>query len=101
MSYERAFVSKVEGSTTGQVNQEIALQVYFGCHNGCGQFGNFEENISANTRTIIVNAKYEGCVCTQEVPVRIGSYKFKTSQAGIYYLKFLKESNTYLAQGTV
>lgn len=94
--YEQAFVSKVEGSSNGQINQEISLQVYFGCNNGCAQFGNFEENISGNTRTIIVNARYEGCFCIQIAPTLIETYKFKTSQAGTYYLKFLQRNNTYL-----
>jgi hypothetical protein len=96
LSYEPAFVGIVEGPSTGQVNEEINFQVIFGVHNGCGQFGSFEESSEGNSRTISVTAKYEGCGCTNDAPGRIGTYKFKTSQAGTYYLKFLQVNNVYL-----
>lgn len=96
LSYEQAFVGHVDGNSIGQINQEINFQVSFGCHNGCGQFGHFEEIVSGNTRTIIVNAKYEGCACTQDAPSRTATYKFKTSQAGTYLLKFQQANNTFL-----
>src|SRR5688572_10923780 len=98
LEYTRAFVSKVEGPSTGQINQEVNFQVYFGVHNGCGQFGNFEESIEANSRLIKVIAKYEGCICTQDAPGRIGDYKFRTSQTGTYFLKFLQVNNNYLTK---
>lgn len=78
------------------VNQEIILTVSFGCYNGCGQFGSFDEVISGNATTITVNAKYEGCICTQDAPIRQTTYKFKKSQAGTFDLKFLQAENTYL-----
>lgn len=96
LSYKQAFVSKVEGSKTGKVNQVMTFQVYFGCNSGCGQFGSFDENISGNTRTIIVEAKYEGCFCTMDAPTRVTTYSFTPSQPGTYYLKFLKFNNAYL-----
>lgn len=95
LSYEQAFVSKVDGSKTGKVNQIMTFQVYFGCHSGCGQFSSFNENVVGNTRTIIVTAKYEGCFCTTDAPTRMATFSFTPSQPGIYYLKFLKFSNTY------
>ena len=96
MSYAKAPVTKIEGATTASVNQEINLTISFTCFNGCGQFGNVEETISGNTTTIIVNAKYTGCICTQDVPTRTTLYKFKKVQVGTYQLKFLQTENTYL-----
>jgi len=96
LSYAKAPVTKIEGATTASVNQELNLTISFICFNGCGQFGNVEETISGNTTTIVVNAKYAGCICTQDVPTRTTLYKFKKSQAGTYELKFLQTENNYL-----
>ena len=96
MSYAKAPVTKIEGATTASVNQELNLTISFICFNGCGQFGNVEETISGNTTTIVVNAKYAGCICTQDVPTRTTLYKFKKVQVGTYQLKFLQTENTYL-----
>ena len=94
--YTKAPVTKIEGATTVLVGQEIDLTVSFGCSNGCGQFDNFEENISGNTTIINVIAKYEGCICTEIAPTLKTSYTFKKSQTGTYELKFLKDDNSYL-----
>ena len=96
LSYAKAPVTKIEGATTASVNQELNLTISFICFNGCGQFGNVEETISGNTTTIVVNAKYAGCICTQDVPTRTTLYKFKKSQAGTYELKFFLTENNYL-----
>jgi len=96
LSYTKAPVISIVGANTALVNQEIVLTVSFGCFNGCGQFGNFEETIAGNTSTINVNAKYEGCICTQDAPTRTTSYTFKKSQTGSYELKFLQGENSYL-----
>lgn len=96
ISFAIAPVTNIAGANTAAVNQEISLTVSFTCNNGCGQFGNFEETATGNTATIIVNAKYVGCVCTQDLPTRQIIYKFKRSQAGTYDLKFFQEGSTYL-----
>ena len=96
ISTDKAPVTKIEGATTASANQEVNLTISFTCFNGCGQFGNVEETIAGNTTTIIVNAKYTGCICTQDVPTRTTLYKFKKVQVGTYQLKFLQTENTYL-----
>jgi hypothetical protein len=101
ISFSKAPVTKVEGANTALVNQEISLKVSFGCFNGCGQFGNFDETITGNVTSISVNAKYEGCICTQDAPIRQIMYKFKKSQAGTFDLRFLKTENTYITHTIV
>ncbi len=95
-SVVKAPVSKIEGPTSALLNQEITLTVSFGCFNGCGQFGSFEETTLGNSTTILVNAKYVGCICTQDAPTRKTSYTFKRSQQGVYELKFFQSDNTYI-----
>ena len=89
-------VVKVEGPKTAAVNQSIDLKVSFTCFNGCGNFGNYEQMVNGNTTTINVIAKYEGCICTQDVPTRQSIYSFSAPQAGTYFLKFLRTGNVYL-----
>ena len=101
LSYSKAPVTKVEGSAIASANQEISLTVSFVCYNGCGQFGNLEEVIAGNETTIIIHAKYEGCICIQDVPIRQTLYKFKKSKPGAYYLKFFKGENTYLTHAII
>lgn len=101
LSYTKAPVTGINGPNTATVNQEINLTVAFTCFNGCGQFGNFEDITTGNTSLITVNAKYEGCICTQDVPTRKFTFKFKRSQPGNYDLKFLQTENTYLSHTVV
>ena len=96
LSFTKAPITKIEGGNDALVNQEVGLTVSFGCFNGCGQFGNFEQTSNGDTTTINVIAKYEGCLCTQDVPLRQATYKFKVTQTGTYYLKFLQTGKTYL-----
>lgn len=96
VSFAKAPVTRIDGANAALINQEIILTVSFSCNNGCGQFGNFDEIISGNTSTITVIAKYVGCICTQDLPIRQTIYKFKRSQPGTYDLKFLQTDNIYL-----
>jgi hypothetical protein len=96
LSYSKAAVITVLGATTGSINQDINLAVSFGCSNGCGQFGSFEQVRTGNTFEISVTAKYEGCICTQDLPVRTQTYTFRASQAGTYQLKFAQLNNSYI-----
>lgn len=101
LSFAKAPVTRVEGAHAASPNQEIILAFSFQCHNGCGQFGNFEETSTGNVTTISVIAKYEGCICTQEAPIRQTTYKFKKSQTGTFDLRFWQTDNTYLTHTIV
>jgi hypothetical protein len=96
ISFIKAPVTKIEGPNVASVNQEITLTVSFGCYNGCGQFGNFDEVVTGSTASITINAKYEGCICTQDAPIREAIYKFKQSQKGKFDIKFLQTGNIFL-----
>ena len=96
ISFKRGPVTKIDGATSASVNQEILLTVDFTCFNGCGQFSNFEETVNGNETKIIINAKYEGCICTEDLPTRQVKYRFRKSQVGTYTLMFLQSDNIYL-----
>ena len=101
LSYTNAAVTNIAGPNTALVNQEIVLAISFQCTNGCGQFGSFEETTTGNIIQVTVRAKYEGCVCTQDIPTRTTQYKFKKSQSGSFELRFLQTNNSYLSHTIV
>ena len=96
LNYYKTYITKVDGSKNGQINQDNNFQLYYGCFNGCGLFGFYDESRTGDTITIVVNTKYDGCICTQVASVQSNIYKFKTSKAGTYYLKFLTFNNDYI-----
>ena len=101
ISFKKGPVTKIDGATSASVNQEILLTVDFTCFNGCGQFNNFEEAVNGNETKIIVNAKYEGCICTQDLPTRQVKYKFRKSQPGTFTLMFLQSDNVYMSHTVI
>lgn len=101
ISYANGAVTKIEGPNFASVGQEITLNISFQCINGCGQFSSFEENALGNNSNIAVLAKYEGCICTQDIPTRIVPYTFKKMQTGSYELRFLQSGSTYVGHTIV
>lgn len=91
-----AYVSSINLPQTGTVNENINIEVSFGVNNGCGNFGKFIETQSGNTKTIEVEARYEGCVCTMDAPTRKSNYVFKTQNSGNYIFKFKSSSTEFI-----
>ena len=96
LSFHTSPVTNVAGPVTAMANEEITLTVSFSCFNGCGHFNKFEEATAGNTSTITVQARYQGCVCTMDVPIRQVAFKFKKSQPGTYTLRFFQDHHNYL-----
>jgi hypothetical protein len=90
------YVSSINSPSTGTVNENINIEVSFGVNNGCGNFGKFIETQNGNTKTIEVEARYEGCVCTMDAPTRKTNYVFKTQTSGNYILKFKSSSTEFI-----
>ncbi len=95
LSFNSAPVTLVVGATSAMANQDVLLIVSFTASNGCGQFENFSESVNGNVNNITVNARYEGCVCTQDLPTRTATYTFKKSQPGVYELRFYQTASSY------
>ena len=76
ISSQIEYVISVDSPTTGMVNEKINIKVNFQVSNGCGDFGKFIETKKNNIVNIEVNAKYEGCMCTDNMPIRSVNYEF-------------------------
>jgi len=96
IEYEIGYVTSVNAPSTGNINETINIEVNFGVFNGCGGFGKFIETENGNVKTIEVEAKYEGCICTQDAPIRTVNYEFTTSNAGEYELNFKSSSTEFI-----
>ena len=96
ISYAKSPVTGVTGPTNAQVNQLVYLNVAFQVYNGCGQFDKFATTENGNTLMIDVEAKYDGCLCTADLPTRYIQFAFKAVLPGTYTLKFLQTNGVYL-----
>ena len=90
------YVTSVNSPATGKINEIINIEVNFQVFNGCGEFGKFIKSQNGNTRTIEVEAKYSGCFCTQDLPIRMTNYKFTASNAGEYKLNFKSSPTEFI-----
>ena len=90
------YVTSVNSPTTGTVNQTINIDVKFGVSNGCGGFGKFIETENGNTRIIEIEAKYVGCICTQNAPILTVNYEFTPNNVGDYELNFKSSPTEFI-----
>lgn len=96
ISYSHADVISAIVPTQGTINQNIAIPVTFITLNGCGGFGNIVETNNGNIKTIKINAKYEGCYCTQSIGQIQTAYNFVPTSSGIQTLKFEQTNGSFL-----
>ena len=78
------------------INQPIAISVQYSVLNGCGGFNNIEETTIENTKTIRVNAKYQGCGCYQALQSLQTNYNVTFATFGTKTIKFLQPDNSVL-----
>lgn len=96
ISTETVFVTSVKAPQTGTVNKTLNIGVSFQVTNGCGGFGKFIEKKDGNTRAIEVEAKYVGCICTDNLPIRTVKYEFITNDIGNHVLKFKSSPTEFI-----
>ncbi|MCP9200788.1 hypothetical protein MKO06_12785 [Gramella sp. GC03-9] len=89
INYEEiANVTSVEAPQTATINQPVDVTVNFRVNNGCGEFAQFDESLMETTRTIAVEAIYDGCACTQVITDRTITYSFTPLVSGEHVLRF-------------
>ena len=91
-----AYISEVSGEQAIEAGNTLDLTISFPVMNGCGQFNEFKETVSGKTITIEVEAIYEGCICTMDIPIRTTTYAFNPSEKGNYTLKFKSSETDYI-----
>lgn len=87
-NYELTYAISVEHPSEGIVGETLNIIVSFRVMNGCGEFGRFIERGDGLTKTIEIEAKYEGLICTMDLPIRQIKYEFTPNIAGVYVYRF-------------
>ncbi len=90
------YVTSVNSPSSGMVDETINIEVNFQVYNGCGNFGRFIETENTNSRTIEIEARYEGCICTDDMPIRTVNYEFLVNHSGDYELKFKSSPTEFI-----
>ena len=90
------YVTSINSPNTGTINDTVNIEVNFRVFNGCGGFGKFIESENGNIRNIEVEAKYEGCICTQAFESKTVNYEFKSTNSGNYELKFKSSPTEFI-----
>lgn len=81
-------ISADAASPVGFVGETILIDISFVVMNGCGEFGRFIESGIGLNKNILIEAKYEGLICTQDLPIRKTTYEFTPNAPGEYVFKF-------------
>ncbi|CAM4354037.1 hypothetical protein GIHI108528_16490 [Gillisia hiemivivida] len=87
-NFETAYAISVEAPSERIVGEKINIVVSFQVMNGCGEFGRFIESGNGLTRIIEIEAKYEGLICTMNLPIRQTTYEFTPNFSGEYTFTF-------------
>jgi len=88
-------VTKVDGATTGVINQAIPLTVYWFFTSGsCDILDKFEETRLGNIVTVKAYGHYSGQVCTADAGIKTKIYNFISPTPGTFELRFVNPDNT-------
>lgn len=98
---KKSLVTAVTGPESGDLNEEVTLNVTFAVDNSCGIFNKYIETTEGTTKTIEVEARYPGTNCGTTPTTKNTTYKFKSATAGTYNLKFKKTATEFITHTVV
>jgi len=90
-------VIKVEGQTSGLVNDTISFDVYCPSSSGCDYISEFVSDINGNTVFIKAfgNTRQDSPCTMAAVPI-VAKYKFISKSKGQFELQFIKKDNSVI-----
>jgi hypothetical protein len=89
-------MNKVEGISTGTLNQTISLTVFYSTSSGCDIFDRFEQSIQGKIVSIKAYGHTEtSTYCVQAALERSATFDFKPTTTGLYELRFFNRDNSY------
>ncbi len=94
--------SQVEIRDTAISGAEVPMDIAFWVNNGCGQYYRLLQNTDLGyDREFQLQAIYEGCTCTTDLPLRQITLSFKAYVPGTYTLKFKSASGSIVVKTLV
>jgi hypothetical protein len=90
-------VIKVEGQTSGLVNDTISFDVYCPSSSGCDYISEFVSDINGNTVFIKAfgNTRQDSPCTMAAIPI-VAKYKFISKSKGQFELQFIKKDNSVI-----
>ena len=89
-------ITNVDGPHSGNINDSIALTVYWPYGSGCDVLDGFQQTQQGYEVLIKAFGHTNYGFCTQAAGVKTKIFYFYTSSPGRYRLKFLNPDNSYL-----
>lgn len=96
VSLGQVFVDSATVPTTAIVNNQVQIPIKFTVNNGCGAFENFTVTNVGNIKTLTVNAKFTGCICTLSIVEIQTNYSFTPTTTGIQIIKIAQPDGSFL-----
>ena len=95
-------ITKVEGPGTGNINQQIALTVYWPYGSGsCDVLDKFVETKQGNIIYIKAYGHTTSGICTADAGIKTKIYDFLSASAGTFELRFVNRDNTFISHTIV
>jgi hypothetical protein len=91
-----AYPTAIDDPNTAVVNQPVIFNMTFQLANGCGSFSDTETFDDGDTTEVIIRAKYQGCVCTQQIVTSQHVYSYTPTRTGAHYFKYFISEGNYL-----
>lgn len=89
-------MNRVEGISTGVLNQTITLTVFYPTTSNCDILDKFEQSIKNNIVSIKAYGHTEASTfCTQSAIEKNTPVSFKPTSSGSYELRFVNRDNSY------
>lgn len=89
-------LSRVEGVTTGIINQTISLSVFYPTSSGCDVLDRFEQDSQGKIISIRAFGHTEtSSFCTQVAIEKSAILDFTPTSTGSYELRFIQRDNSY------
>jgi hypothetical protein len=89
-------MSRVEGVSTGIINQTISLSVFYPASSGCDILDRFEQTAQGKIISIRAFGHTETSnFCTQAATEKSAILDFKPTSTGSFELRFIQRDNSY------
>jgi hypothetical protein len=89
-------MNRVEGVTSGTLNQTISLTVYYPTSSGCDVFDKFEQSSQGNIISIkALGHTVKSNFCTYAAIEKTATFNFKPISTGSFELRFINKDNSY------
>ena len=91
-STEDVAILSSEMVDTAAINETVDIKIEFDVTNGCGALAGSTGTVdTSNVVSIVVRAKYTGCICTEAIERLEETISYLPPAAGTYFFEFQKD----------